>query len=283
MRGFNEKDVAAYVDRYMRQNYGRLLDAQYFVGTVVEVGGALGACIVQVQRNGESVPDGATYACSIPGYYPQVGDSVECCWRDNKTAYVLWPRTKASGLYLLEDIVVGTTGSLTNSYLASPAASIAFPKNFNAIPQGLPNLLCVWEARGDTAAQNTDLLCQVNGDTGGTYEWEQQLITGGAASAPAEGVGGQTSMRVGGLSASTAPAGYYSGGRIEVPNYGGTTAIKKFVCQGGLKLGTAPGQQYIVIHAGFWRPSTAAAITSLLLRAAAGNIITGSRFTFYAY
>jgi hypothetical protein len=83
-----EAEVAAYVQQFMKQYQWAL--ERFFRGTVTSVTGSAGNYLVQIQRTNEAKPDGGTYLCAINGYTPTVGDKVECIWRDQITAYVLW-------------------------------------------------------------------------------------------------------------------------------------------------------------------------------------------------
>lgn len=117
-------ELRDFLDEYMRRTYGRLLE-RCFQGTITAVtakptlanneAGTQYLC--SIQRNGETSSDGMTYLCVTPGYKPVVGDVVEVMWRDEHTAYVLWPTngtTPASASYASQ-IIAGTQMSVSPS------------------------------------------------------------------------------------------------------------------------------------------------------------------------
>jgi hypothetical protein len=90
LKGINERELDAYLEKWTQRRLGRRLET-HFRGTIVLVSGTMPPFTVQIQRTGETGSDGNTYACSVPGYVPQIGDSVELAWRDLKTAHVVRP------------------------------------------------------------------------------------------------------------------------------------------------------------------------------------------------
>ncbi|MHB8573535.1 MAG: hypothetical protein ACYDAY_11390 [Candidatus Dormibacteria bacterium] len=77
------------VIRIIQKRFGRRID-RHFNGTVQSVTGSAGNYTVIVKRTGASTNDPNPLMCMMPGYTPVVGDRVECMWRDEVRAYVLW-------------------------------------------------------------------------------------------------------------------------------------------------------------------------------------------------
>lgn len=86
----DDRELAEWLDVYLARKYGRLLN-RFFRGTVHEVKGVSGNYRVALIRLGETLPDGNLYQVA-PTYSgtPMAGDKVECMWRDDATAYVLF-------------------------------------------------------------------------------------------------------------------------------------------------------------------------------------------------
>lgn len=149
---------------------------------------------------------------------------------------------------------------------------------FSSIPGTYRNLFVEWQARGDTAATSTNLWLQLNADTGSNYDYLDENISGtntvgGGASA------GAALIQLGDMCAASAPASTPSGGRIEIPNYAGTTFHKTVNGRSSAKLVAAAASIYTHMTSGWWRST--AAVTSIKLYPAAGNFIAGSSFQLY--
>jgi hypothetical protein len=105
----DEAALAAYLDKYLSTRYSRLLDNRFFRGKVVganpvtvlipQATNYQGGYTVSVLRPEAATPDADAHLCITPGYVPQVGDDVECVWRDAHTAYVLWAVNKPQAAY----------------------------------------------------------------------------------------------------------------------------------------------------------------------------------------
>jgi hypothetical protein len=83
--------VLNLVEQWFAAKGKRAIDNQMFRGTVSAVRAGQGSAFLC-----DVIPVGATaplrdLACCTPGYTPVVGDDVECMWRDNRIAYMLWP------------------------------------------------------------------------------------------------------------------------------------------------------------------------------------------------
>lgn len=91
MRKVDAKSLGDFVERLLNQGrYRRLIRGRFFRATVSSVSGVAAPFLVGLIRNGESTPDGGSYACATPGYTPAVGHDVLCVWIDESNAVVLW-------------------------------------------------------------------------------------------------------------------------------------------------------------------------------------------------
>jgi hypothetical protein len=116
-------------------------------------------------------------------------------------------------------------------------------------------------ARCDNAsAQN--LLLRLNGDSAANYDWDQEGSTAGAASA-------QTGIRVGVAPGTGTTANRAEGGSITIPAYTGTTFQKAVT-----SLFYRPDNNSAEPGGGIWKNT--AAVTSITIVPAAGNLIAGS-------
>lgn len=88
MRTLTEKQMADYIESFIERKYGRLLGNRFFQGTVASVTTGVPFQITLI-RTGESKVDGNVYPVLSSAYIPQLGDRVECMWRDNNTAYCM--------------------------------------------------------------------------------------------------------------------------------------------------------------------------------------------------
>jgi hypothetical protein len=171
--------------------------------------------------------------------------------------------------YLYDNRVV----KIAESVLGASAASVTL----SSIPGTYRNLFILWQARGDTAAVNTQMQLQFNGDTGANYDYIEENFRNGTASGA--GAVAATAMSLDYLAASTAPVGTTGGGRIMIPNYAGTTFHKTVITEAFMRDGTVATSPFLSISGGDWRSTVA--ITSVLLKPTAGNFIAGSSFQLY--
>lgn len=263
MRGPKWDQIASFVDGYMDRKYGRLMQ-QFFSAKIASVASTGSGYTVTIIRNGETVSDGASYAVA-PNYVPKVGDVVECAWRDQANAYVLWPLTVAgSGLFpQLAAVKIG-------EFLLSTAQSSV---TFSAIPQIYRHLECQWQARSDTAAEEVDV--QFNGDTTTNYDFVQDSNSAGSARSWSA-ITTTTHLRVGIIG--TTGGGQNNGGFFKVINYA-NSVWRKNVISSCFRNDT--GAYTDEQMGGEW--DSTAAITSMRIFAGAGNFTANSIFTLYAY
>lgn len=176
----------------------------------------------------------------------------------------------------LQALIDGRVLKIADQVLAASAASVTF----SSIPQTYRHLEISWTARSDAAGNNVDVLGQFNGDTGANYDYEHLYLNGAspAALTGAEGIGA-TATRLGEFTAAGPSAGQAGVGRIAIPNYAGSAFWKNADYSSSFRIGTATGQFFKNVGAGFWRST--AAITSIKLFPSVGNFIAGSVFSLY--
>ena len=96
---------------------------------------------------------------------------------------------------------------------------------FSAIPATYTHLRIMYSARSNRVNVGDPLGMQINGDTGAKYDWLKKLITHSATLVTTEGLAG-TFADCGQLTGSTAPAGDFSTGFLELPGYAGANSNK---------------------------------------------------------
>lgn len=109
--------LATYVETLLRRRYAHRLD-RFFSAQVATVTAASATTgrpyLVTLTRTGEAAPDGNEYLCATPGYIPRIGDLVDCMWRDETSAYVMWP-TSAPGLPTFTNLAANLTSAVLTS------------------------------------------------------------------------------------------------------------------------------------------------------------------------
>jgi hypothetical protein len=163
---------------------------------------------------------------------------------------------------------------------------------FTAIPQTFKNLLIIVQARlTEVTLQSDDITCVVNGDATARYNyvtiWATNISGSGIAamgSAPGNFTGTASNWPLLRVSASLAGSAVTGGGGFAlIPNYNVATFNKAFYSLSGAGSGNA-GMADMRIRAGWYNPTTQAAITSLTLGTPAGsNFLLGSFFGLYAF
>src|SRR6266851_719674 len=163
MISLSEKDLATYLDiRDSRWN-GRLLADRVFRGVVKSatfVGGW--QCMITVQRIGDTIVDLTRYSCSIPGYIPLVGDTVDLFWRSRTEAIVLEPVSSPGS------IVVAVAGQTPITFRPTPCADRTLQISFMA------------RSFSDAVNGSDNFFVQVNGDTGANYTYDGNSTQTGA-------------------------------------------------------------------------------------------------------
>jgi hypothetical protein len=157
--------------------------------------------------------------------------------------------------------------------LGSPAASITF----SSIPSTYRSLMLSVVGRSDVAVASIAVSMRMNGDTGANYD--NQEVRGNAATASAAEFINSTGVIIGHFAGASATAGAPGGCTINIPIYGGTAFWKHATSNNFLSNGTGTGTNFSIIHSGRWRNT--AAITSLTIIPASGNLIAGTSAILY--
>ena len=149
---------------------------------------------------------------------------------------------------------------------------------FSSIPGTYRNVYLKLQVRGDTAATSTGLYVQFNADTAANYDFIVVTVQGTPTLGQSSGIA-DVRIQIGDAAAANAPSNVFTSGRVDVPNYAGTTAHKATLAQAGLKQSAAAASIYVETGSGWWRST--AAITSIKVFPGAGNFIAGSSFFLY--
>lgn len=154
--------------------------------------------------------------------------------------------------------------------------------NFNAtgLVASFTNLLILLTARGDTAAADVLVKCQLNGDGGANYS-DQTTRENAAALTTQENAVGLTSMTLGSVPAATGPANASGSLELWIPNYAGTVFQKAVNAWGSFR-NTATAAGMFNTHAGgAWNNTSA--VSQVTIFPVAGNFIAGSRLTIFGF
>lgn len=161
----------------------------------------------------------------------------------------------------------GGMTQISQTTLAMAAASITF----SSIPAGYTNLTLTITGRGDTAANVVNIAVQFNGDTGTNYNNINQLSTGAfssnATATPIACV----------LAAANTTANYAGNCNIMITGYGGTVFNKHAFANS--EWFDSSSHEQTGMNTFSW--NNTAAITQVLLKPTAGNLITGTVATLW--
>ena len=173
--------------------------------------------------------------------------------------------------YLQGNADSGFMRMLADTTLVATAAIVTLA----SIPQTFAHLLLVCYGRSTAAATSDSLALQFNGDTAANYDYQVASTSAGAASGSE--VFATTSIQVGLVPGSTAPANAFGTTAIYIPHYTGSTNNKTLKSDSACKIGTTSGSLFMRQTAGFWRSNNA--ITQIAL--IANQLAIGCRFTLY--
>jgi hypothetical protein len=263
MRRMSEGELAAYLDERDRRQNSRLLADRYFQGTVTAVSGA-GPYTVQIQRVGETQPDGNTYVCAVPGYIPLLGDVVELAWRDAHTAHVDHPlgtafQNTGSGKFATA-IYQGGSWIAGGPYSTTSLTQLV-PAPYKAIE-------VIWQANGTL---DSNLFIRINQDSGANYYGNRWVMSGNVGSGFQDS--GATSNSVGLLPAS----GTFGSGRILIHSRSDSHGIGwEAASQANFYAGTTGS----LTAGGTYAGSGALQYITLLITAGVWN---AADFEFYGY
>lgn len=146
--------------------------------------------------------------------------------------------------------------------------------SFSSIATTWRDLVLIIRGRGTNATTNVEARVQFNGDTGANYDQGIQTNNGAVTIVYAG-----TTIFVGYLTGSTAPANTPSGSVVEIPNYKGTTFHKTTLSQMAVQLNTTGTNIFTGHGYGQWRST--AAINAVLVLLSAGNFVDGSVVSLY--
>lgn len=157
----------------------------------------------------------------------------------------------------------------------SPAASITF----SSIPQTYNELALVMSVRSTDVVNADSLRLQVNGDTGANYDWLEQYSYNSGGSI--DGAISDSAATICTLSGADSPSETTGTARLLIPNYVGTTNYKAGICDGLYIYNTSSGGMNSFRRSFQWK--NAAAITSMTLFAAGGDLAVGSYIALYGW
>lgn len=209
-------------------------------------------------------------------------------WENKSGVYVCTsstrPATNGQGLEIYESDT-GMSAVYTGAnwlYYAKQLAPTQFVSTTTAAItfSGIPacnHLAILWKGRGDTAATTTYLYCQLNGNTGASYTWQNVKGNGTSAATSDASTGGDTKIVVGVLtSAGSISAQYNSCGEINFPHAQDTVNRNQVSATGNAMYNTTLGVAGVYGGSGTF----GAAITSIKLFPQAGNFTQGA-FSLY--
>lgn len=200
------------------------------------------------------VGSGGLYACSDHALIYQTDGSSWTTWADLARTFV----------------------QLFDSTLGSDTASF----DVTSISGAYTGLVIDFALRSDRAANAGDAVrMRFNNDSGNNYGYSSAQHDG-SATYYSQAAGVSSFAAICEASAATAPAGAAGIGRIEIPNYAGTTWHKGYTCVANTSLGDTAGNERVWSTGGRWRNT--AAITRVTIAPVNGsNFKTGSRLTVY--
>lgn len=251
--------IAAWAEKRDQRLYGHLLLNRFFQGYVTAVIGSRPYQVL-LQRISETTADGASYMSPNPGYFPRVGDLVECVWRDDKIAYVLWPLNSsaltASRVLLAPPVLVGAA-----------AVSVTFAN----LPSTARNLILSGRVFGTDAA-GAFINWQANLDGGNRYSSQRVYGVGGPTGSAQLTRDATTSCYIGSASASGYATGATFTCTIPGANLSGNHVFHSVSSR--FEFGATVAE----LWANWWNPSVAQAITRIDIFLSAGNFNTGTVF-----
>lgn len=163
-------------------------------------------------------------------------------------------------------------GSFYDSTLGAAAA------NFSITPPTWgSHLMLIASLRGSTGAVTVQSRLRFNSDSTANYGYEN--LRGNVATASASGLGGETSVFVGTVTADTASAGRFGHHIIFVPNFRSTTIRKGSLSISGQIDAVSPFAGHFDGVYGLW--DNTAAVTNVTLLPSASTWAAGSRVVGY--
>ena len=176
-------------------------------------------------------------------------------------------------------VLASTLNSNMPQLLGSVILSLSAASITITIPAGFNHLQCAYTAREDAAGSGGDwVLARFNGDSGSNYTWQTAFGNQTTASA-ANAAGAVSSIRVGAIPKAGDTATYVGAGSFVVGNCSSTAVFKALAAtfQGSVSSTNA----FAGTGGGVWLST--AAVTSLTLLPANGNLVAGSSLSVYGW
>jgi hypothetical protein len=163
------------------------------------------------------------------------------------------------------------------TYTVSGSSTASY--TFSSIPSTYTDLVVIASVRSGTTANTTGFYCQVNSNTGNTYDGFY-LRGNGSVSATARFnafIDPTFAAPIGNMVANSATAGTFSNHIINWMSYSNTTTYKTFLARSVSANNTATGYTEAVANMFF----STAAISSITFFPQAGNFASGSTISVY--
>jgi hypothetical protein len=149
-----------------------------------------------------------------------------------------------------------------------------------SVPSGTTyNYLTVnWRARSSAAVAGEQMFLQMNGDSGSNYSWQTNEANATNAVSGTHAGALTTHIQIATITGANATSAlWFATGSFDVGGASDATNYK--TAQGTGVANITVTNAYAGVYGGQW--NSAAAVTSLTLTAATGNLVTGSIFSLY--
>ncbi len=184
--------------------------------------------------------------------------------------------TNFAGTRILAASLNASPIQVASSVLLAPAGNIVL-----SVPAGTVHnyLMVKWRARSSAAVAAEQLFIQFNSDTGSNYNWQTNEANAANAVSGTHSTALTTKIQIATITgASATSALWFASGSFDVGGTSDTTNYK--TAQGSGTAFVTTTNAYVGTYGGQW--NNAAAVTSIILFAATGNLVTGSMASMYA-
>jgi hypothetical protein len=184
--------------------------------------------------------------------------------------------TGLSAIYNGSNYLYGMQQLAPTQKLGSAANTVTF----TSIP-AVNNLLITWRTRTTSGNSNDNMFLQFNSDTGLHYGAELLDATGTTAAASSNAINSASGVLIGVITGGAGSAGYGSCGFAFIPGFSQAASGTQLDCVSTwfAAWGTGASNMFAGISGGAYNPS--AAVTSLTLNPANGQLVAGSVFSLY--
>lgn len=148
---------------------------------------------------------------------------------------------------------------------------------FSGIPSTYKHLQVRFMYRYSAAADTTNTLFTVNGDTGANYAFHE--LNGNGTAVAASGTASTTAMRYGRTPGTTTGSNIFGVGIIDLHDYASSTKYKTFRTFYGCDANTASTAYPVRLFSGLWMNTNA--VTSITFAAPSGTWTAGTTFALY--